>query len=101
MKQTIDQPAVADLDAARVWTDGHHFTDVLMAERHRQLHAAVFETHALSAAEVEIAVGQVQIAVTDAGGQHLQQHFRAGWLGRRIFVALKRLAAGADLEAAH
>ncbi len=95
------QPAVADLDALRVGPDRHHLADVLVAERHRQLHAAVFEAHALAAAEIEIAVGQMQVAVADAGGQHLQQHLGAGGLGRRIFVALKRLAAGADLEAAH
>jgi len=43
----------------------------------------------------------MQIAVANPGGQNLQQHLGAGRLGRRILVALKRLAAGADLEAAH
>jgi hypothetical protein len=95
------QHAGADFDSLGLRSDCDHLADVLVAERHRQLHAAVFQAHALAAAEIEIAVGQMQVAVADAGGQHLEQHLGAGRLRRRIFVALKRLAAGADLEAAH
>src|SRR6185295_12243940 len=65
------------------------------------LHAAVLQAHALAAAEIEPAVGEMQIAVADAGGDDLQQHLGAGGRGRGIFVALKRLAADADLEATH
>ena len=60
---------VADLDALGVGADRHHFADVLVPERHRQLHAAVLQAHALAAAEIEIAVGEMQVAVADAGGQ--------------------------------
>ena len=74
------QPAVADLDALRLRPDRHHLADVLVAERHRQLHAAVVQAQALAAAEIEIAVGQMQIAVADAGRQHLQQDLGAGRL---------------------
>ena len=67
----------ADLDALGVRPDRHHFADVFVAERDRQLHAAVLQAHALAAAEVEIAVGEMQVAVADAGRQHLEQHLRA------------------------
>ena len=82
--------------------DRHHLADVLVAERHRQLHAAIGEAHALAAAEIEIAVGEMQVAVADAGGQHLQQHLGAGRLGRRAArCSCSGCAAVADLEAAH
>jgi hypothetical protein len=37
----IDQPLVADLDAARPGADRDHFADILMPHRKRQLHAAI------------------------------------------------------------
>ncbi len=55
----------------------------------------------LAAAEIEIAVCQMQVAVADAGRQNLQQHLAAGRLWRGLFVELQRLAANADLEHAH
>ena len=97
----VGKQHVAYLDALGVGPDRHHFADVLVAERHRQLHAAVLQAHALAAAEIEIAVGKMQVAVADAGGEHLQQDLRAGRLRRRRLVALERLAADADLEHAH
>jgi hypothetical protein len=97
----IDQPPVADLDALRRRTDRHHLADVLVPERHRQLHAALDDAEPLAAAEIEVAVGKVQIAVADAGRQHLQQHLAAGRLGRRPLGKLQRLAALADLKASH
>ena len=85
--QGCDQHAVADLDALGVGPDRDHLADILVAERHRQLHAAVVQAQLLAAAEIEIAVGQMQIAVADAGGQHLQQHLGARRLRRRRLVA--------------
>ena len=81
--------------------DGDHLADVLVAERYRQLHAALFHAQAVAAAEIEIAVGQMQVAVADAGGQNLQQDFGALRLRRRLLVEPQRLAADADLEHAH
>ena len=71
------QHARADLDAFGVRAGRDHLADILVAERHRQLHAAVGEAHPLAAAEVEPAVRQMQIAVADAGGQNFQQNFAA------------------------
>ena len=95
------QPAVADLDALRVGADRHHLADILVTEGHRQFHAAIREAHLFAAAQIEPAVGQMQITVADAGCQNLQQDFAAGRLGRWLFVELERLAANADLEHAH
>ena len=97
----MGKPPVAHLDAFRVGTEGDHLADVLVAERHRQLHAAVGEAHLLAAAEIEIPVRQMQIAVTDAGRQNFQQNFAAGRFRRGLFVELQRLATNADLEHAH
>ncbi len=97
----IRQHALSDLDALGLGADSHHLADVLVPERHRQLHAAVLQAHPLAAAKIEIAVGEVQIAVADAGGENLQQDLGAGRLRRRRLVALERLAADADLEHAH
>jgi hypothetical protein len=43
----------------------------------------------------------MQVAVADAGGEHAQQHFGALRLRSFDLDALQRLAAGANLEAAH
>ena len=72
-----------------------------MAERDWQLHAALDDAQLLAAAEVEVAVGQMQVAVADAGGEHLQQHLGAGRLGRGMLRHLQWRTALADLEASH
>ena len=97
----IHQPPVADRHAARLRADRHDLADVLMAERDRQLHSALDDAQALAAAEIEVAVGQMQIAVADAGGEHLEQHLGAGRLGRGMLRHLKRCTALADLKASH
>jgi hypothetical protein len=95
------QPAVANLDALGVRAESHHLADILVAQRHRQFHAAVGKAHALTATEIKIAVREMQIAVADPGGQNLQQHFTAGWLRRGLLIELQRLPANADLEHSH
>src|SRR5690606_31632436 len=97
----MNEPAVSGLDAFRIGTDRHHLADILMPERHRPLHAAILPTEALAAAEIEPAIRQVEIAMADAGGQHLEQHFGALGLRRRLLIELQRLAADAYLEHTH
>ena len=95
------RPPVADPDALRLRLDRHHLADALVPHGERQLDAALRDGEPLAAAEVEIAVRNVQVAVTDAGGQHLHQHLGAGRRGGRLLGELQRRAALADLEASH
>ncbi len=97
----IGEHALPDLDAFGIGPDGDHLADILVAERYRQLHAAVGDAQFLAAAEIEIAVGKMQVAVADAGGQHLEQHFGALGLRRRRLAERHRFAAGTDLEHTH
>ena len=97
----IDQPHVADLHVLRVRPDRDHLADVLVAHGERQLDAAVGEHQLLAAADLVIAVPDVQVGVAHAGREHLQQHLRAGRLRRLGLVHLQRRAALADLKAAH
>ena len=97
----VGQQHLANFNALDLGSDGHHFANVFVPERHRQIHAAILQTHPLAAAKIEIAVGEVQVAVADPGGEDLQEHLGAGRLRRRLLVALERLTANADLEHAH
>jgi hypothetical protein len=69
----MDEPAVADLDARGVGTNGDDFADILVAHGQRQFHAAIAELEPLAAAQIVIAFPDVQIAVTDTGGDDLEQ----------------------------
>ena len=95
------QHARADLDPFRVGTDRHHLADILVAERHRQLHATVGQAQPLAAAKIKITIRQMQIAMADAGRQNLQQDLAARRLWRGLLVELQRLTANADLEHSH
>ena len=82
------KPSVADLDALGIRTDRHHLADILVAERDRQLHAAIGKAQLLAAAEIEPAVRQMKIAVADAGSEHFQQDLAALRLRGGLFVEL-------------
>ena len=97
----MDQPALADLDPAGIGSARNDLADGLVSHGQRQLDAAVGDGETLAAAEIEIAVGNVQIAVAHAGGQHLEQHLAAGGRRGRVFGSQQRRAAFANLEASH
>ena len=82
--------AVADLHALGIGADGHHFALDLMAERVRQLHAP--QRQLVAAAQIEIAVMDMNVGMADAGVLDLQQHLGALGLRRRAFDGLKRLS---------
>ena len=93
------QPCVADLHIFDVRSDRHDLADNLMAHGQRQLDAAIQQVHALLAsAHLIEAVPDVQVAVADAGGFDLEQHFAARRLRRGALHALQRRAALADIK---
>src|SRR5262245_43302339 len=63
------ESTIANLDACGVGAEGNDFADVFVAQRNREFHTAIGKTHSLTAAQVKPAVGEVQIAVADAGSQ--------------------------------
>src|SRR5262249_54102673 len=64
----VCQHAGADAYALGARSGRDYLADILMAQRQWQLHAALGETEALAAAEIEPAIGEMQVAVADAGG---------------------------------
>src|SRR5688572_27089582 len=59
----IDQPHIADADALCVGADCDDFADILMAHGERQLDAAIEQFQLLAAADVVIAVPDVQVGM--------------------------------------
>src|SRR5262249_43594557 len=82
------QPTIADLDAFGIRTDRHHFTDILVAERHRQPHAAIGKAELFAAAEIKPPLREMNIAVADTRCQNLQQNLAAFRLRSWLFVEL-------------
>ena len=66
--------------------------DDLVAHGERQHDAAILQRHLLAAAEVVVALPDVQVGVADAAMRHLDQHLGAFRLRRRQFELLQRLA---------
>ena len=97
----MHQPAVADLHALGVRADRDHFADIFVAHGQRELHAAIGQLQPLATAQVVITLPDMQIAMTNAGRQDLQQDLAAGRLRRRAFHELQRRAAFADVKAFH
>ncbi len=71
-----DDAAVADGDTLGVGADGHHRAGDLMAERARRLQRARHVELGV-AAEVEVAIVQVHVAVANAAGRHAHDDFAA------------------------
>src|SRR6266850_4696359 len=86
------QAVLADLRILRVRPGRYPGAVGLMAQRHRRMHPAIAHVETLSAAEVEIALADVHVAVAHAAILQLQQHLGPGRLGRRLFRFLQRLA---------
>src|ERR1700683_84980 len=97
----MHKPAVANLDAGRVRADGDNLADILVPHGQRQLHAAVAEFELLAAAQVVIAVPNMQVAVADAGRDHLEQDLTSRRLRGRPFHQPQRRAALTNVVAFH
>ena len=70
----------------------------LVAERARQAHC---QLHPLAAAQIEVPVGDVQVAVADAGCDDAQHDLRPDEQGNLVDHPFERLAKGADTPACH
>ena len=81
---------VADLHAFGVRAELGDAADDLVPHRQRQHDAAVLQRHVLAAAEVVIAVPDVQVGVADAAMRHLDQHLGAFGLRRGQLDFLQR-----------
>src|SRR5512145_2831207 len=64
----------------------------LVAERYRRMHAAIAHVQALAAAENEIAVANMGVAVAHAAVLEFDEHLRARWRGGLPLDFFKRLA---------
>ncbi|MEA3094797.1 MAG: hypothetical protein QOJ04_6139, partial [Caballeronia sp.] len=69
----------------------------LVAHGQGQVHAARTHFELLAAAEIEKAFADMEVAVTDAGGRHLDEHFLTGRLRRRPVVALQGPVENGDV----
>ena len=83
---------VADLHALGVGAELGDAADDLVSHRERQHDAAILQRHLLAAADVVVALPDVQVGVADAAMRHLDQHLGALRLRRRQFEFLQRLA---------
>jgi hypothetical protein len=72
-----------------------------MPERQRQLDAAVLHGELPAATEIEAALPNMQIGMTDAGGLDGDHNLIAGWFGIEHIGAAKRVAELDDLVAPH
>ena len=97
----IDEANVSHFDALHIRPECHDLADILVTHRQRKLDAAIGEHQLLAAADLVIAVPDVQVGVAHAGREHFQQHLRARGLRRLGLVHLQWRAALADLKTAH
>jgi hypothetical protein len=97
----VDGVALADLDTLRSRPRRHHLAGNLVAHGEGQLHAALLQGHLVAPAEIEVAVPDVHVAVTDPGGFDAHEDLLAGGLRRRVLTQLQRLAPLDDLHGAH
>ena len=93
--------AIADLDADSVGADGDDLADILVSHGQRQFDAAIAELQPLAAAQIVIAVPDVQIAVADAGGDYLEQDLGPGRLRSGPLHQPQRRAAFANDHSFH
>ena len=84
----IGRIAVADFHALHVGADGHDFAFDLVAQRVRQFQIA--HRQLVAAAQIEIAVMDVDVGMADAGMRRLEEDFRALRRGRRRLEFLER-----------
>ena len=87
-------------DITRFRSDRNDGTGDLVTERARRRDDAC-QVELVSAAEVEIAVGEVHVAVADAATIDFEEHFAALWLRRVPARFDQRLAELIHLETSH
>src|SRR5207253_1797581 len=97
----IDQPLLADFDPASAGPERFDDAERLVAEREGRNAAALLHVEALAAAEIEVALPDVEIGVADAGARDAHEHLGSLGLGRAREHLLQRLAVFDDLIADH
>src|SRR5438874_2811745 len=97
----IDEALVAHLHAPSARPERFDDAERLVAERERRDAAALLDVEALAAAQVEVALPDVQVGVADARAGDAYQHLAALRLGRLGEHLLQRLAVLDDLIADH
>ena len=97
----VGHDLVADLDPGRLRPKGHNLARDLVPHRERQVHAAGFERNLPVAAEIEVSVPDVHIAVAYTRRLDAQQHLLALGLGVGIVPRLQRLSPFDDLHRSH
>src|SRR5262249_14975809 len=95
----IGQQSVADRNALSVRAHCNHFADVLMPQCQRQLHAALGHDQFAAAAQVIIAIPDMKVGMTDAGGLYFQKHFSTRGLRRWLIDTLQRRSTFAHAKA--
>src|SRR5262249_48927857 len=73
----VGDDLVADRDPGRIRAECDDLAGDLVPHRERQLHAARLERNLPAAAEIEMSVPDVHVAVADARRLDPQQHLRA------------------------
>ena len=97
----IDEALVADLHAARAGAESLHDAKGFVTECKRRYAATLLHVEALAAAQVEVALPDVQVGVADARAGDAHQHFAALRLRRLGEHLLQRPAVLDDLIADH
>ena len=96
----VDDPSIADGDAARIGTDRNHLAGDLVSQGMRQI-ASLRQVETLAAPQVERPFPQMDVAVADAAGADPQEHLLAPRLGQRGLPPLQRAAVRGHLVAQH
>src|SRR5207237_1617595 len=97
----IDEALVADLHAPSARAERVDDAERLVPERERRDAAALLDVEALAAAQVEVALPDVQVGVADARAGDAHQHFAALRLRRLGEHLLQPPALLDDLIASH
>jgi hypothetical protein len=97
----IRHDLVADFDAGRVRPERDDLAGDLVPHRERQVHAARLERDLLTAAEIEMPVPDMHVAVADAGSLHPQQHLVAFRFRIGVVPRFQRLPPFDDLHRTH
>src|SRR5262245_6802868 len=97
----VDELFLPDAHAASPRPQGLHDAERLVAERKRRHAATLLDVEALAAAEIEVAIPDVQVGVAHARARDSHEHLGSLRLGRFLQRLLQRLAVLDDLPAHH
>jgi hypothetical protein len=86
------QPILADRRILRIRPGRDHCAVGFVAQRHWRMHPAIAHVETLAAAEIEIALADMHVAMADTAILQLQQHLGACRFGRGLLRSLQRLA---------